>query len=50
VPLDVWIEQVEHNREVAAIESGIAALERLDVRLAHASQYIRLACYPMMSP
>lgn len=50
MPLDFGVEQVEHNRDVAAIQSGIAALERLDIRLAHASQYIRLACCPMMSP
>jgi hypothetical protein len=41
VPLDVGIEQVEHDGEVAAIQSGIPALECLDVRLAHPSEYIR---------
>jgi hypothetical protein len=49
VPLDVWIEQVEHDREVTAIQGGIPALERLDVRLSHSGQYIRSACCSMMS-
>jgi hypothetical protein len=42
VPLDVGIEQIEHDREVTTIQSGVPALECLDVRLAHAGQYIRL--------
>jgi hypothetical protein len=49
VPLNVWIEQVEHNRDVTAIQGGIPTLECLDVRLSHAGQYIRLACCSMMS-
>jgi hypothetical protein len=49
VPLDVGIEQVEHDGEVAAIQGGVPALEGLEVRLAHAGQYIRLRCWSMMS-
>jgi hypothetical protein len=36
------MEQVQHDGEVAAIESRVPTLECLDVRLAHPSEYIRL--------
>jgi hypothetical protein len=42
VPLDVGMEQVEHDGEVAAIKSRVPALECVDLRLAHPSEYIRL--------
>jgi hypothetical protein len=36
MPLDVRIEQLEHDRQVAAIESVVAALECVDVGAGHA--------------
>jgi hypothetical protein len=35
MPLDLRVEQVEDDREVTAVESGVPALECLDVRIAH---------------
>jgi hypothetical protein len=37
VPLDIRIQQVEHDAEVAAVQSGVPALQCVDVCLAHAS-------------
>jgi hypothetical protein len=35
MPLDLRIEQIEDDREITTVESGVPAPECLDVRFAH---------------
>src|SRR5215207_2753753 len=37
MPLELGVEQLDDDREVTAVESGIRALERVNVRVAHAT-------------